>query len=343
MGRPRGKSNKKKVELTDVEVGDIASTLPKEKKSSKSELKRIALQTEDAPVNKEKQATLHKLMNEINRDRGKTALKFASSEETPDRISFGDPELDELTGGGIPHKRFSIVWGAKSAGKSTLCYNVIAEAQKQGKICAYIDMERTFDGAWAIKQGVNLQTLVLGSEYATAENAMDDFIRFTKSGAVDLVILDSIQALSPTGEQQSKKGKEKSLEDDTMALLARKLSQFFRISSSSVYTGNVAILLIGQARTNLGGFVAFDSLSGGHALNHWSSMTLHIGRGAKADAPIEKIKVDGKTEDKVIGFNCVVKLEKIKISSKLGDKTTPEGTNVNLPFYFESGFKKGNK
>lgn len=317
MGRPAGKKNK----TTSV----IAKTVT------------------ELEIPKDKKDSLTKLMNEINRDRGKNALKFASSEETPDRISFGDPELDELTGGGIPHKRFSILWGAKSAGKSTLCYNIIAEAQKAGKVCAYIDMERTFDGAWAVKQGVNLQTLVLGSEYSTAEYAMDDFIRFTKSGAVDLVILDSIQALSPKGEQETKKGKEKSLEDDTMALLARKLSQFFRISSSSVYTGNVAILLIGQARTNLGGFVAFDSLSGGHALNHWSSMTLHIGRGAKADAPIEKIKVDGKTEDKVVGFNAVVKLEKIKISSKVGDKTTPEGTSINLPFYFESGFKKGKK
>lgn len=325
MGRPRGKKNKK-VELTDVEVGNITATLKEEKKTNSS-----------------KKDALNKLINEINRERGSNTIKFASSEEVPDRISFGDVELDELTGGGIPHKRFSILWGAKSAGKSTLCYNIIAEAQKAGKICAYIDMERTFDGAWATKQGVNLQTLVLGSEYATAENAMDDFIRFTKSKAVDLVILDSIQALSPKGEQESKKGKEKSLEDDTMALLARKLSQFFRISSSSVYTGNVAILLIGQARTNLGGFVAFDSLSGGHALNHWSSMTLHIGRGAKADAPVEKVKVDGKTEEKIVGFNAVVKLEKIKISSKIGDKTTPEGTNINLPFYYESGFKKGKK
>lgn len=320
MGRPPGKKNK--------------SFLQTVKKTETPKKEVPVVEDED------KKANLNKLLNEINRERGAGALKFASQEVTPDRISFGDLELDELTGGGIPHKRFAIIWGAKSAGKSTLCYDVIAEAQKAGKICAYIDMERTFDGVWAAKHGVNLQTLVLGSQYATAESAMDDFILFTKSGAVDLIILDSVQALSPKGEQETKKGKEKSLEDDTMALLARKLSQFFRISSSSVYTGNVAILLIGQARTNLGGFVAFDSLSGGHALNHWSSMTLHIGRGAKADAPVEKVKVEGKTEDKIVGFSCNVKLEKIKISSKIGDKTTPEGTVVSLPFYFESGFKK---
>ncbi len=322
MGRTPGKKNSIKTEKKEYkELAKIGSSI----------------------IAQDKKEKLNKLINEINRDKGAGALKFASSEETPDRISFGDVELDDLSGGGIPHKRFSIIWGAKSAGKSTLCYNVIAEAQKEGKICAYIDLERTFDPVWAKKQGVDLETLVLGSAYATAESAMDDFIKFTKSGAVDLIILDSVQALSPKGEQETKKGKEKSLEDDTMALLARKLSQFFRISSSSVYTGNVAILLIGQARTNLGGFIAFDSLSGGHALNHWSSMTLHIGRGAKADAPTEKIKVEGKTEDKVVGFNCVVKLEKIKISSKTGNKTTPEGTNVNLPFYFESGFSKGKR
>jgi recombination protein RecA len=286
-------------------------------------------------VENKKLDALKNLMKAINKERGDSTIKFASEETEPERISFGNEYLDRLTGGGIPHKRFSIIWGPKSAGKSSLCYNVVAEAQKQGKVCAYIDLERTFSPDWATKQGVDLNKLVLCSQYQNAEQAMDDFINITKNKVADLIILDSIQALSPKGEQETKKGKEKSLEDDTMALLARKLSQFFRIASHGVYMSNVAILLVGQARTNLGGFIAFDTLSGGHALAHWSSLTIYLGRGAKADAPTKKVKnTEGETVTVPIGFSTNFKIEKRKINSE------PEGTVLQLPFYFATGFNK---
>lgn len=277
---------------------------------------------------------LKKLVNELNRDSGKSLVKFASEEETVGRIPFGVPEIDNLTGGGIPHKRFSIIWGPKSAGKTTLCYRLIAEAQKQGKVCAFVDIEGTFDKEWAEIAGVDLSKLILGEGFDNAEQAMDFFITVVKNSAADLIIIDSIQALSPKGEQETKKGVEKSLEDDTMALLARKLSQFFRISASKVYNSNAAIVLVGQARTNLGGFIAFDSLSGGHALHHWSSMTMAVRRGAKSDNPTKKTKVDGKTITEEIGFSSQIKLEKRKVSSAV------EGTTIEIPFYFETGFLK---
>lgn len=179
--------------------------------------------------------------------------------------------------------------------------------------------------------------MVLGTGYENAEQAMDDFIKITKSGAVDLVILDSIQAMSPKGEQETKKGVEKSVEDDTMALLARKLSQFFRMTAHGVYNSNVAILLVGQARTNLGGFIAFDQLSGGHALHHWSSMTLNVRRGAKADSPTETVTVNDKKIKQVVGFDCSITLEKRKVASAF------EGTSINIPFYFDRGFDSTEK
>lgn len=332
MPRTKGSKNKKIKKLNEVpglsDLSDSIETVSDKQKEAVNQ----ALDKANKPTNKEKLDKLKKLMNETNRERGGLALKFASEEPSVERIKFGIPLVDELTGGGVPCGRFSIIWGPKSGGKTTLCYRLIAEAQKAGKICAFIDLERTYDPNWAEKMGVDNTTLVLGSEYVSAEAALDDFMNITKSQAADLIILDSIQGLSPKGEQETKRGKEKSLEDDTMALLARKLSQFFRMASASVYTGKVAIVLIGQARTNLGGFVAFDTLSGGHALSHWSSLTLAINRGPKADAPTNKTKVDGKTQEEIIGFDTVIKLEKRKVESKV------EGSNLHIPFYFDSGF-----
>jgi recombination protein RecA len=318
MGRPKGSTN-----------GSTKAVAVKEVKEKVEVIKN------------DKRDALNKILNEVNREAKSTILKFANEEEVPDRIPFGIPPLDEMTGGGIAHKRFSILWGPKSAGKTTLCYKAIAEAQKKGKLCAFIDLERTFDPVWATKMGVQLDNLVLGNQFQSAEEAMDFFIKLVKNKVIDFIVLDSIQALSPKGEQETKKGVEKSLEDDTMALLARKLSQFFRISSGRVYSGNVAILLVGQARTNLGGFIAFDQLSGGNALAHWSTMTMALRRGPKKDDPIEAQTIEEEQEDGTIkkkrkevaiGFNSVIKLEKRKIASAV------EGTEISLPFYFADGF-----
>ena len=329
MARPKGSVNKK---IGEDSIGeDTRQSIVQQTSETIKEVKKVL----EKPTKEytEKIDRLKKLMNEANRKAGKTVLKFACDEAELDRISFGVDVIDQLTGGGIPHKRFSILWGPKSAGKTTLCYRIIAQAQKQNKICGLIDMERTFDPKWAVKQGVDLSKLILINTFPTAESAMDSFLDLVKGLAVDLVILDSVQALSPKGEQETKKGVSKSLEDDTMALLARKLSQFFRISSGSVYEGNVAVLLVGQARMDLGGFIAFESLSGGHALQHWSSMTINIKRGAKADSPTKKVVVDGKKIDEITGFSCNIKLEKRKVDSKV------EGSSVQLPFYFDNGFK----
>ncbi len=281
----------------------------------------------------EKKQALQKFMNETNREYKSTVLKWGSSELPPERISFGIASLDQLTGGGIPHKRFSVIWGSKGTGKSTLAYNLITSAQKKKKLCAYIDLERSFEGERAKKIGVNLEELVLATEFDNAEQALDTLIDMCRKKVIDVIILDSLQALSPKGEQETKTGKEKSLEDDTMALLARKLSQFFRMSASGVYKGDVAIVLIGQARMNLGGFIALESLSGGHALQHWSALTLQLRRGTKSDAPTKQIQTEKGKEKMIIGFDSVIKLEKVKISG-----TAIEGSKIHIPFLFKTGF-----
>jgi recombination protein RecA len=243
-----------------------------------------------------------------------------------------------------PHNNFiANNFVVHNSGKSTLAYYAIAQAQKMGKQCCYIDLEHSFDSERASQFGVDLDTLLIGSGFDNAEQALDTFLTMVKNKAVDFVVLDSVQALSPRGEQETKAGVVKSVEEDTMALLARKLSQFFRMSTSGIYKGNVSVLLIGQTRIGFKGIFALEQLSGGNALQHWSTLTIHATRGPKDESPTEKIEVeeDGETikVKKIIGFQSIIKLDKTKISG-----TKVESSEVKLPFYFKEGYiRKENK
>ena len=123
-----------------------------------------------------------------------------------------------------------------------------------------------------------------------------------------------------------------------MALLARKLSQFFRMSASGVAESNCTMVMIGQTRKDLGGFITLDRLSGGNALEHWSSMTVHFRRGKGANAPTKKIETDeisaktgkNKTKSVPIGFELVAKVNKSKVGSE-------EGNQAHIPFLFGQG------
>ena len=277
------------------------------------------LDPEVKKLSKEDKITLLKdEMNLINKKFKKNVLSFGHDKITS-RIPFKSDNLNAITGGGVPSGRFSVIWGAKGSTKTTQCYDLVANAQGMGKTCLWVDFERSFDKEWATLQGVNVDELMMAPIFDNAEEAMDTIIALTKTKAIDLIILDSVQGLSPIGEHETKKGVEKSLTDDTMALLARKLSQFFRMSSAKVYESDCTVVLIGQTRMDLGGFITFEKLSGGHALEHWSSMTLQVRRGAKKDAPSEKIKdADGKSEDVLTGFNVVAKVNKSKVGPDEG-------------------------
>ena len=266
----------------------------------------------------------------INKKFKKEVLSLGYSRET-NRIPFKSGALNEITGGGVPTGRFSVIWGAKGSTKTTQCYDLVANAQEMGLVCCWVDFERSFSKEWAEKQGVNVEELIVAPAFDNAEDAMDTIISLTKTKAVDLIIIDSVQGLSPVGEQETKKGVEKSLTDDTMALLARKLSQFFRMSSGKVWESNCTVVLIGQTRMDLGGFIALEKLSGGNALEHWSSMTIQIRRGAKADAPKKRIKTsEGKTEEVILGFNVVAKINKSKVGPD-------EGKECHMTFMFGEG------
>lgn len=280
------------------------------------------------------------IMREINKQHKEVVIDFASNQRESSRLSTGIKELDNLIGGGWAYGHCNIIWGQSSAGKSSLMLHSISQAQSEGKVVAFLDLENSFDEQRAKSFGVNTQELLLG-HYEIAEKALDTIILLAREQAVDVIILDSIHSLAPKGEVEDKKGT-KSLESDTMALLARKMAQFFRMSSTLIYKANIALVMVGQTRTDLGGFIALQKLSGGNALIHNSVLTLHLRRGSKSDAPRKKWKEifldpDGKlhkkTKDEPIGFDTVIKIDKKQVTG--GES---EGSEKHLSFYYDSGF-----
>jgi RecA/RadA recombinase len=305
----------------------------------------------------QQQADRKERAKNLARDMSKDGIKinYASSLKDKGRQLFGIAALDKLTNGGIPKGKVTTLYGEKSSGKSTIALKMIATAQKEGKTCLYVDMERGYSVDWAEKQGVDTSSLLYAS-CVYAEQACDVIIQYCKEKIIDFAIIDSIHGLCPRGEMYDKKTKEmKSVEDDTQALLARKLGQFFRMAIPYISDADCAMLLIGQTRTKLGGYVAIEGLSGGASLHHNSRLIIHCWSGKGEDAPtikevttLPKINEEGdveldkegnpklvkKTKEVKIGFSFVAKVDKSQI---LG---CPPLSEVRVPFYFATGFDK---
>ena len=208
----------------------------------------------------------------------------------------------------------------------------------------YIDLERKFDPVRARALGIdidkNFLLVTTNEQMRTAENAMDIIIAAAQSKAIGLVIVDSIQAMSPQGEQETKKGKELDMAHDEMALLAKKMSKFY--ARINPYMANVALVMVGQARdTGLGTFMVKEGLSGGRSGKHWATIILHFRRGQGVNAPKEYEYnsageiVRDKNGEKVshyVGFEMVVGLEKMHISGGAMEKS-----ELRMTFYYKSG------
>jgi len=296
--------------------------------AKKEEIKKEYPQTKE-----EKLARLKTLARSQNKKAGESVITFGSDLVETERIKLNIPEVDDLLGGGFPLGRTVVLWGNKGSGKTTLALEIVKRCQQEGKVVYYIALEK-LDKERAESIGVNLDELIVG-EFPQAEKCLDSVIEYARERVVDVIVLDSIHSLSPEAEQMDKNGKEKSMSDDTMALLARKLSQFFRIANHPLAKGNITLLLIGQTRTSLG-YIALDTLSGGNALKHYSKLILHIRPGQGKNAPKEhREDENGDGETIQTGFECVIKIDKTQIS---GTKT--ELTETRLPFYFQGGFFK---
>lgn len=221
--------------------------------------------------------------------------------------------------------------------------HAIKWAQENNLKCAYVDLEKTFDLERAKIFGIDLSKLLYIDELDYAEEAMDIVVTLSKEKMVDFIVVDSIQAFSPKDYFEDKKGKEKSVGDDFMALLPKKIGRFIDKTRNHIANAKIGVLLIGQVRMDIGGFIAKEGLTGGNALKHASTLTLYMRRGQKADAPL--IKIEKEVEDKgtikkkkflkLVGFDCVFKIEKMKISG-----CQPEGSELHIKFDYDTGFLK---
>jgi recombination protein RecA len=214
-------------------------------------------------------------------------------------IPSGSLGVDICLGvGGVPRGRIVEIYGPESSGKTTLCLHVIAEAQKRGGLCAFVDMEHALDPAYAERLGVNVETLYI-SQPDTGEQALEITEALVRSGALDVIVVDSVAALVPRAEIEGEMG------DSHVGLQARLMSQALRKLSGAIKQSNVSVLFTNQLREKIGVmFGSPETTSGGRALKFWASVRLDIRR-------LQSIK---KGED-TIGNRTKVRVTKNKVAA----------------------------
>ena len=252
-------------------------------------------------IQNEKNKALEAAMLQIEKQFGKGAIMKLGSDDARlniDCISTGAISLDIATGvGGIPRGRVLEIFGPESSGKTTIALHIIAEAQKKGGKAAFIDAEHALDPDYAAKLGVDTAELLV-AQPDTGEQALEICEVLVRSGALDVVVIDSVAALVPKAEIQGDMG------DSHVGLQARLMSQALRKLTGAINKSNTSAIFINQLREKVG--VMFGSpevTTGGRALKFYSSMRLDVRR-------VESIKVG----DSVIGNRTRVKIVKNKLA-----------------------------
>ena len=223
----------------------------------------------------DKSKALDAALSQIERAFGKGSVMRLGQREAMNvaSISTGSLGLDMALGiGGLPKGRVVEIYGPESSGKTTLTLHVIAEAQKKGGTCAFIDAEHALDPAYAKKLGVNIDDLII-SQPDTGEQALEIADTLVRSGAVDVVVIDSVAALVPQAELEGEMG------DSHVGLQARLMSQALRKLTSSISRTNCMVVFINQIRLKIGVmFGSPETTSGGNALKFYASVRLDIRR-----------------------------------------------------------------
>lgn len=249
-------------------------------------------------ANKEK--ALQAALSQIERQFGKgTVMRMGDREQmTIPAISTGSLGLDVALGiGGLPKGRIIEIYGPESSGKTTLTLQVIAEAQRQGGTCAFIDAEHALDPIYATKLGVNVEDLIV-SQPDTGEQALEVTDMLVRSGAVDVLVVDSVAALTPRAEIEGEMG------DHHVGLQARLMSQALRKITGNIKNANCLVIFINQIRMKIG--VMFgnpETTTGGNALKFYASVRLDIRRIGAV-----------KEGEEVIGSETRVKVVKNKVA-----------------------------
>ncbi len=251
-------------------------------------------------MDQNKEKALSAALSQIERQFGKGSIMKLGENRSMDveTISTGSLGLDIALGaGGLPMGRVVEIYGPESSGKTTLTLEVIAEAQRNGKVCAFVDAEHALDPIYAEKLGVNINDLLV-SQPDTGEQALEICDMLTRSGAVDVIVVDSVAALTPKAEIEGDMG------DSHMGLQARMLSQAMRKLTANLKQSNTMMIFINQIRMKIG--VMFgnpETTTGGNALKFYASVRLDIRRIGAV-----------KNGDEIVGNETRVKVVKNKIA-----------------------------
>ncbi len=291
---------------------------------------------EKKEVNKEKLKALEVTLGKIEKDYGRGSIMKLGDHamENVQVISTGSIGLDAALGiGGLPRGRVVEIYGPEASGKTTLAIHAIAEAQKAGGIAAFIDAEHAFDRFYAGKLGVDIENLLI-SQPDNGEQALEITDHLIRSGAIDIIVIDSVAALTPRAEIEGEMG------DSKMGLQARLMSQALRKLTANINKTNTTCVFINQLREKIG--VVFgnpETTTGGNALKFYSSIRIDIRRSSQLKEGDEP--VGNRVRVKVVKNKLAPPFKKAEFDIIFGEGISRNGEIIDLGTEFNIIKKSG--
>jgi len=313
----------------------------KKKKVDNDDLssRNIKLSLED------KKVRLNELVHGMRKTDPESIIGFASDKLVSEALDYeklptGIPQLDENLDGGIPSGKFSVFTGRSQTGKSSMAYQVIGYNQQENPDAIWLiaDIENSYDSNWVKSLGID-ESRLLFAETDIMEDVLQKVIDLAKTGCLQGILVDSIGALLPRAEVEapaSKAGvkpKERNLRQENVAVLNRKIGQFYRMANKTISHYNTAAILIAHVYTDINSMGHGEKLvtKGGNATKHFAHMRLGFRRAYDKDKEVMVRMPDGREKKVISGFDSVITVEKTKQGAH-------EGHQVYIPFTFGVGF-----